>query len=331
MHGRRRSQALVAGLASVLVLIVWTVAPADGAALPEGRLPVSFSTVSAALAGSTRPGAPPPGANDWSCRPQADRPRPVVLVHGLGTNMTGNWDTISPLLANEGYCVFALTYGVTPGARFPLDQLGGMVPMESSAQELANFVDQVRTGTGASEVDLVAQSEGTLVVQQYLKFGGGASAVDHFVALTPLYQGTSVSALDRLRDVGSASLALLFPLFADTVDQLCGSCQQFLAGSDFLRRLNADGVIAEGVSYTNIVTRYDQLVVPFTSGLVDGPGVANHVVQDDCALDLSDHLAMAFDPVAARHVLNALDPAHAVAPVCTLVLAGIGGPSAATT
>lgn len=292
---------------------------------------MSFNAVSAALAESVGTGAPPPGANDWSCRPQAARPHPVVLVHGLGANMTDNWDTISPLLANEGYCVFALTYGVIPGAPFPLDQLGGMLPMESSAVELGGFVEEVRAATGASEVDLVAQSEGTLVVQQYLKFVGGAAGVDRFVALTPLYQGTSVAALDQIRAWGAAFLPLLFPLVDDVVTQLCGSCQQFLAGSDFLRRLNADGVIAAGVSYTNIVTRYDQLVVPFTSGLVNGPGVANHVVQDDCALDLSDHLAVAFDAVAARHVLNALDPAHAVAPVCTLVLPGVGSPSAATT
>ena len=306
-------------------------APAHGVAVPEARRPVAFSTASAALAEAVTPGASPPGANDRSCRPEAAHPRPVVLVHGLGASMTDNWDTVAPLLANEGYCVFALTYGVIPGASFPLDHLGGMVPMESSAQELAHFVEVVRRLTGAPEVDVVAQSEGTLVVQQYLKFVGGAAVVNRFVALTPLYRGTSVGALDQLRAAGSAALPLLFPLFSGTVDHLCGSCQQFLAGSDFLRRLNADGVTAEGVSYTNIVTRYDQLVVPFTSGLVDAPGVDNHVVQDDCALDLSDHLAMAFDAVATRHVLNALDPAHAVAPVCTLVLPGVGSPSAATT
>src|SRR5690242_708524 len=56
--------------------------------------------------------SPPPGANVWSCRPSAAHPEPVVLVHGLGADMSENWSYISPLLAAQGYCVFALTYGV---------------------------------------------------------------------------------------------------------------------------------------------------------------------------------------------------------------------------
>lgn len=38
----------------------------------------------------------------------------MILVHGLGANRTVNFPTLSPFLANHGFCVFALTYGTRP-------------------------------------------------------------------------------------------------------------------------------------------------------------------------------------------------------------------------
>ncbi len=59
------------------------------------------------------------------------------------------------------------------------------------------------------------------------------------------------------------------------------------------------------------MTRYDEAVVPYTSGDLAAPGVTNIVVQDQCPNDTSEHGAMAYDPVVAQDVLNALDPANA--------------------
>jgi hypothetical protein len=58
---------------------------------------------------------------------------------------------------------------------------------------------------------------------------------------------------------------------------------------------------------------------------LSGPNVHNVNLQNQCWLDFVDHAAMGYDSIALRDVLNALDPAHAVAPSCHLVLAGIGG------
>ena len=65
-----------------------------------------------------------------------------MLVHGLFATAAENWGTMSPLLANNGYCVFALTYGLNPGETF----VGGLQPMEKSSAELAAFVDKVLQG-----------------------------------------------------------------------------------------------------------------------------------------------------------------------------------------
>jgi triacylglycerol lipase len=75
------------------------------------------------------------------------------------------------------------------------------------------------------------------------------------------------------------------------------------------------------------MTRYDELVVPYTSGMLHAPKATNIVVQDQCALDLSEHATLAFDPVVGQDILNALDPSHRQPVPCTLVLPGVGAPT----
>src|SRR3954470_22336590 len=144
--------------AAALVLTVTMVSAPDLAHAAE-KYPVPYVFSANIIAGATRPGSPPPGANDWACRPSAAHPRPVVLVHGLFANMTDNWQTMSPLLANNGYCVFALTYGTT-STTSPGDQFGGLTTMEASAAQLRTYVNRVLQATGAKKVDLVGHSEG---------------------------------------------------------------------------------------------------------------------------------------------------------------------------
>ena len=248
----------------------------------------------------------PPGANDWSCQATAAHPRPIVLVHGLGATAAENWSYLSPILKADGYCVFALTYGVDP--RF--EYMGGVVPMEQSAHELDAFVHRVLAATGAAQVDLVGHSEGTVMPQYWLWKLGGAPLVHEYVALTPLYQGTDLDGVATLSSYDSGGT------FTSGFSSLCGSCLEFVRGSAFLTDLYRDGVAAPGVHYTPIMTTHDELVTPYTSGYIDSPQATNIVLQDVCPLDLSEHGAVAFDPVVARLVRNALDPADAVAPTC---------------
>jgi triacylglycerol lipase len=308
--------------------------------LPEHALPFASRRLIACLVAlaaalallGAAPGAravssetsPPPGANNWSCKPSAAHPRPVVLVHGLSATMGENWAFMSPMLARHGYCVFALTYGLAPGETF----VGGVIPMEQSSHELAAFVDRVLAATGAAKVDIVGHSEGTVMPRYYIKHLGGAAKVDHMVALTPLYNGTNLLDLGQLALLGEKLNPAATGAILNVVATLCGSCPEFLVGSPYLNELNQGGGAVAGITYTNIMSRYDELVSPYTSGYLDAPNSTNIVLQNQCALDLAEHAGVAFDPIAGQDILDALDPAHAKSPACTVVLPVVGNPSA---
>jgi triacylglycerol lipase len=257
-----------------------------------------------------------PGENDWSCRPSAAHPEPVVLVHGTGGNAATNWATYAALLANHGYCVYALTYGLTPlTASLPV-KLGGLGDIRRSAAELGDFVARVLASTGARKVDLVGHSQGTLMPDYWVKVLGGAAYVDQYISLSPLWHGEGPDALGALMRLAATHG---FP----TSLPLCPACSQMANGSEFVEQLRSgpDGVAVAGVDYTNIVTRLDDVVVPYTSGIETGhPNMRNVVLQQVCPLDLSDHLEIASSPNAAQVVLNLLDPTHATPVRCRLTL-----------
>lgn len=299
--------------ALVVLATLTALVPALGTAPASAsdRLPVPYQFLPAALVGGV-PGASAPGTNDWTCEPTVAHPRPVVLVHGTLGNRATNWQTYGPLLKNNGYCVFALTYGATFPLPFP-GALGGLADIRESAAELGAFVDRVLAATGASKVDIVGHSQGTLMPNWYAKFLGGASKIEHYVSLAPLWHGT-----------GTTGPAPSTTAFGGDPRELVGpSFGQMSAGSSFLQEMRAGGVAVPGIDYVNIVTRYDELVRPYTSGIEDG--MTNIVLQDSCALDLSEHFQIAASRVAAAHVLNALDPDHATPVRCTLVLPFVGG------
>ena len=82
------------------------------------------------------------------------------------------------------------------------------------------------------------------------------------------------------------------------------------------------GPAVPGIDYTMILTKNDELVNPYTSGLMDGAD--NFVVQDQCATDQSEHLSIIFDPTTATDILNALIPGPDAEVPCTVVLPGVG-------
>ncbi|MFC8509180.1 esterase/lipase family protein [Streptomyces sp. NPDC057411] len=253
--------------------------------------------------------APSRGWNDFSCKPSAAHPRPVVLVHGTFGNAVDNWLGLAPYLVDRGYCVFSLDYGQLPNVPF----FHGLGPVDKSAEQLDAYVDRVLAATGAPKADLVGHSQGGMMPRYYLKFLGGAEKVGALVGIAPDNHGTTLAGLTKLLPYFPGAEDLLTTATPGLADQI--------AGSALLTKLNEGGDTVPGVRYTVIATQYDEVVTPYRSGFLGGPNVRNIVLQDLCALDLSEHVAIGtVDRVVFHEVNNALDPAHATPTTCLSVI-----------
>jgi triacylglycerol lipase len=223
---------------------------------------------------------PPPQTvmDSQACRPPAQHPNPVVLVHG--TFATTSWRLIGPALARRGYCVFTFDYGNA-----------GTGEIAHSAHELAAFVDRLLARTHAPRVSIVGHSEGGMMPRYYIRFLGGAAKVSDLIGLSPSNHGT----INPVALVGALAGCVA-----------CG--QQMTQGSVFLQRLNTGDEAPPPVDYTVIQTRFDAVVVPYQSAFLSGSRarVTNVTLQDRCPDDDVDHLDVPDDPVALQWVEDAL-------------------------
>ncbi|HWU22218.1 MAG TPA: alpha/beta fold hydrolase, partial [Nocardioides sp.] len=144
--------ALLSGLLLTAGLMAPTPAHADTTVLPT--LP-------------TVPEGDVPGINNWSCRPTAAHPEPVVVVHGTFGDSRHLIDVLETRIIKAGFCTFALNYG---------NRGTGDIP--TSARELKAYVAKVLAATGASKVSMVGHSQGGMMPRYYIKFLGGARYVD---------------------------------------------------------------------------------------------------------------------------------------------------------
>ncbi|MCS5480061.1 triacylglycerol lipase [Corynebacterium sp. YIM 101645] len=256
-------------LATVLAAALAGTATATAAPVPS-ELPAQ----------SSLPGHPgiDPVFNDPTCVPSPAHPNPVVYFHGTGTDSNDFVDG-AHFLRGQGFCLWTHHYGtesdtirnLAPGHR-------GLGPIDQSVEELADFVDGVRTTTGAQKVDLVGYSQGGMLTKAYTQ-GRGAGKVGRSVSIAATFRGTTIDgvvpAVSPAVNAHRGSSEHL--VGASTLDQF--------ADSDFTGRITALPDTTPGIIYTALYTPSDLVATPYETSMlepVEGADVANIDIEAVC-------------------------------------------------
>lgn len=205
--------------------------------------------------------------------------QPVIVVAGTFSPVSAN-DPLAKRIADDGReaWVFELS-GAVPGT----------ATIAQSAQDLAGFVAEVRSATGAGRVDLIGHSQGALVARHYIKFGGGAPLVDDYIGVAGPQHGAAAADLAEVL-VGCAGIV---------------ACEQMTAGSAFLAELNGGDETPAGPDWHTLYTELDELVRPPGSARLDG--ATNVRLQDHCPLRVVGHLGLILDGAAYSIIDSILD------------------------
>ncbi|MGI8418867.1 MAG: esterase/lipase family protein, partial [Nakamurella sp.] len=210
--------------------------------------------------------------NQTGCH--SSRP-PVVLLHGTASTPASNFTPLAARLLASGRCVFAVLYGSVLG-------LGGLGDIDASARRVSTFIGQVRSTTRAPKVDVIAFSQGALVLRDALQGQLDPATVRVAVLLAPNYHGTTVS------------------LAGKVPAGICPACSEQVTGSALLRRLAAGGELSGSVRYATLSTRQDTWVLPIADQSPRGPAdrVRSQLLQDSCPTATVGHIDLPAAPAA---------------------------------
>ncbi|PXX54937.1 triacylglycerol esterase/lipase EstA (alpha/beta hydrolase family) [Nocardia tenerifensis] len=247
-----------------------------------------LAAVSVVWAGAAH-AAPSPTAIADIAACAAHRDVPVLLVHGTNADVEQSLGPVRDALLADGRCVYGMEYD-------------SMQPVSVSVDYFTRAAERILAVNGVDSLDLVGKSQGGLIARAVsLKLAAGAAgSARQVVSIFGPQHGvrTVVAGVDT---TGSAAvLPLVIPDRPALTDMM--------AGSPFLQELDKDGMTADGVRYTMIATREDQIVTPYTSAFINAPNVTNILVQDGCPEDRTGHIAGSTDPRTVDLALNALDP-----------------------
>ena len=230
--------------------------------------------------------------DDWRAAPSAQRPWPVVLVHGTSAS-TGDYMELARELRELGWVVFIPAYGNR-----------ATKPIEDSAEQVLAYINQVLHATGAEKVIIVGHSQGGVLARYLIKRLGGASKVKHLISLSSPHHGTSLGGMLNVLVNSERSADFMIRM----INNYFGPAgMQQIVGSDFLTDLNADGDTVPGPGYTCLATRTDTTVSPAESGFLDGPGVENSWIQDYYPLAVILHEDMPRDRRVRELVMSTIE------------------------
>ncbi|KAI0439632.1 Alpha/Beta hydrolase protein [Xylaria telfairii] len=256
---------------------------------------LSFDIPSALLTNKLY-GAP---ANDFSCKSSRN---PVVLLHGLSANREVDLNLLQYELNSRGYCTFSLTYG----AHAIPSWIGGVGDMRDSAAQIAAFMREVQSRTGAAKVDCVGHSEGAVqCLYAPLTQPGVAGLVEHVVAVGPAVHGATYFGFTDLWYVGGAVTRALVGSVIDLLG--CPACEQLAPDGLVTEQFAAAHKIAQDGNKVTVVMSTSDALVPAAASMIDEPGVNNVYVQTTCPDDKVGHAGLAWDKSVWRLIVNALE------------------------
>jgi pimeloyl-ACP methyl ester carboxylesterase len=228
-------------------------------------------------------------------------PGPVLLVPGTGSNpphnFGWNWE---PALNKLGIPWCAVT--------LPNNALNDI---QVAGEYVVNGIRTMYAQSGR-RIALIGHSQGGMVPRWALRFWPDTrTMVDDQIGLAPSNHGT-------IDAQGPCTLP-------------CPAAfRQQSSDAEFIKALNSYQETFPGISYTEIYTHTDEVVIPNlndqgSSSLHGGGGaITNVAIQDICPLDLSEHLAIGtMDNVAYALAVDALehpgpaDPSRIPTSVCT--------------
>jgi triacylglycerol esterase/lipase EstA (alpha/beta hydrolase family) len=218
---------------------------------------------------------------------------PVLLIHGTTSNaranFSWNWDR-SFDREQRAHCDVDL-----PDS--------GNGDIQTAAEYVVHGIRTLHAAAG-SRIDLLGHSQGGLIGRWALKYWPDTRGmVDDYVSLAAPHHGTAVFVVQC----------------AATPFCTAANWQQ-RTGSDFLTALNDGPQTWPGISYTQIYTRTDEIVVPNldssgSSSLPPAGNVGNVAVQQLCPAETVEHFGMAYDNAAWLLGMDALThPGPAILP-----------------
>src|SRR3954454_6958215 len=161
---------------------------------------------------------------------------PILFVHGWSESATV-WNTMIGRFEKDGYAKSSLSaYSYNTSQSNKID-----------AEEVKSKVEALLKTTGATKVDIIAHSMGSLNSRWYIKFLGGETKVDDWVSLGGPNHGTE------------------FANFCAST-----SCVEMRIGSKFLGELNAGDETPGTVNYGTWWSPCDEIINPDSSVALTG-------------------------------------------------------------
>lgn len=185
---------------------------------------------------------------------------PILFVHGINGE-AAEFDALKARLVADGWPsarLFAYTFE-DPSWGCNVD----------NAATIGGWVDMIRATTGASKINVIAHSMGTLSSRHFVKALGGTDKLERYITLGGMHHGLS------------SSCYATFPGAPCVWRELCET-------GDFVEALNADPSTPGNLHWVSIYGTADETVPNASSHLegaenIEVPGVTHTGLLDDAA------------------------------------------------